>query len=144
MNSQNIAPPPTISKRTKHAIIVLVTLMTMVIFGAIVAYCYNYYPDSITPGIEFSMRQGDHRVINGSDNLVIELSRIDDNRCNPDKGTVCVWDGEINYVFKIENKEIILGSVLDARKGEDFSGYNIKFVSGDANSGVFILQKIEE
>ena len=145
MNSQTIAEPPKASRKTKTAIVICVTLMSMVIFGAVVAYCYNYYPDSITPGVEFTMRVGDRRVVNGSDNLVLELSRIDDStRCAPRDEAACVWEGEINYVFRVDNEEIIVGSVLDARKGEDVKGYNIRYVLGDEKYGVFILQKNEK
>jgi len=141
MNSKTIIQPPTISKRVKIAAIGGITIMSALIFVAIVAYCYNYYPNSITPGIEFTMRQGDKRAIKDSDNLVLELSRIDDGRCPTDGSVSCIWQGEIHYVFRVDDKEIILDSVADFKDGEKVGDFSIHFISGDEKSGVFVLQK---
>ena len=143
MSSQVQVQPPEISKRVKAVTIGGITLMCAMIFVAVVAYCYNYYPDQITPEIEFTMRQGDRREVKGS-NLVIELSRIDDNRCPADSSIACVWEGEINYVFHADNKEIVLGPVTDLKDGEKIEDYSIHYISGDEKQGVFVLQKDEK
>lgn len=142
MNSKTqIIEPPTISKRVKIVTIAGITLMSAIIFTIIVAYCYNYYPDSITPGIEFSMRQGDKRAVKDSSGLTLELSRIEDSRCLSGDNVMCVWAGEIQYVFRVDNQEIILGTATDARDGEKIKDYTIRYISGDEKSGVFVLQK---
>lgn len=143
MNSQTIVEPPKISKRVKAITIGGITLMCALIFIAAVAYCYNYYPDQITPELEFAMRKGDRREVRDT-NFVIELSDIRDDRCSAKDGVTCFWQGEIKYVFRIGDKEIILGSVLDAKDGEKIEDYTIRFVSGDEKQGVFVLQKDEK
>jgi len=115
----------------------------MVIFIAVVAYCYNYYPDHITPELEFTMRQGDKRAVRDSD-LVLELAQIDDSRCPADKGAVCIWEGELAYTFRVDEKEYVLGSVSDVKSGERIGDYIIRLISGDDKSGVFVLQKAEK
>lgn len=141
MNSQQLqVEPPKISKRVKAITIGGITLMCALIFIAVVAYCYNYYPDQITPELEFTMRKGDRREVRDT-NLVIELSDIRDDRCSAKDGITCFWQGEIKYVFHVGNKEIILGSVLGAKDGEKIEDYTIRYVSGDEKQGVFVLQK---
>lgn len=141
MNSQQLqVEPPKISKRVKAITIGGITLMCALIFVAVVAYCYNYYPDQITPELEFTMRKGDRREVRDT-NLVIELSDIRDDRCSAKDGITCFWQGEVKYVFHVGNKEIILGSVLGAKDGEKIEDYTIRYVSGDEKQGVFVLQK---
>lgn len=144
MNSQQLqVEPPKISKRVKAITIGGITLMCALIFVAVVAYCYNYYPDQITPELEFTMRQGDRREVKGTD-LVIELSRIEDNRCPADGSITCIWEGEVNYIFRVDNKEIILGSVTDLQDGEKINEYSIHYISGDEKQGIFVLRKDEK
>ena len=141
MNSQQLqVEPPKISKRVKAITIGGITLMCALIFVAVVAYCYNYYPDQITPELEFTMRKGDRREVRDT-NLVIELSDIRDDRCSAKDGITCFWQGEVKYVFHVGNKEIILGSVLGAKDGEKIEDYTIRYVSGDEKQGIFVLQK---
>lgn len=141
MNSQQLqVEPPKISKRVKAITIGGITLMCALIFVAVIAYCYNYYPDQITPELEFTMRKGDRREVRDT-NLVIELSDIRDDRCSAKDGITCFWQGEVKYVFHVGNKEIILGSVLGAKDGEKIEDYTIRYVSGDEKQGVFVLQK---
>lgn len=141
MNSQPLqVEPPKISKRVKAITIGGITLMCALIFVAVVAYCYNYYPDQITPELEFTMRQGDRREVRDTD-LVIELSDIRDDRCSTQDGITCFWEGEVKYVFHVDGREIILGSVLDSKDGEKVKDYTIRYISGDEKSGVFVLQK---
>ena len=144
MNSQALkVEPPKISKRIKAITIGGITLMCAMIFIAVVAYCYNYYPDQIMPELEFTMRQGDRREVRDS-NLVLELSDIKDNRCPTDANVMCVWEGEIQYVFHVSEKEIILGTVTDLKNGEKIDKYTLRYISGDEKQGVFVLQKNEK
>jgi hypothetical protein len=144
MNSQALkVEPPKISKRIKAVTIGGITLMCAMIFIAVVAYCYNYYPDQIMPELEFTMRQGDRREVRDS-NLVLELSDIKDNRCPTDANVMCVWEGGIQYVFHVSEKEIILGTVTDLKNGEKIDKYVLRYISGDEKQGVFVLQKNEK
>ena len=143
MNSQPQVQPPKISKRVKAVVIGGVTVMCMLIFTAVVAYCYNYYPDQITPELEFTMRQGDKRSVRES-NLVLELSRIEDSRCPADSGVACIWEGELDYIFRVDNKEYVLGTITDLKNGEQIGDYTLRYVSGDDKSGIFVLQKTEK
>ena len=143
MNSKPQVQQIKISKRVKLAVVACITVMSIVIFAAIALYCSNYYPDTISEGIEFTMRIGDRRSVRGESNLVIELADIADNRCSSlnDPTVVCFWEGEISYTFRVDNEEVTLGTVTDANNGEKIKDYAIKYISGDEKSGVFVLQK---
>ncbi|MCQ2571024.1 MAG: hypothetical protein MJ154_02140 [Candidatus Saccharibacteria bacterium] len=146
MNSKPQVQQIKISKRVKLAIIACITIMSVVIFAAIALYCSNYYPDTISEGVEFTMRVGDRRAVRGTDNLVIELANIEDGRCSSidNPSVVCFWEGEISYTFRVDNEEFTLGTVTDASDGEKIKDFAIKYISGDEKSGVFVLQKSEK
>ncbi len=144
MSSKTTVKPPKISRRVKIVTISGITVMCALIFTVIVAYCYNYYPDQIVRDIEFTMREGDRRAVRESNDLVIELSRIEDARCPSDGYVMCFWEGEIRYFFQVDGKEIVLGTVTDLKDGEKIRDYTIRYISGDEKQGVFVLQKDEK
>lgn len=68
---------------------------------------------------------------------------IDDD--NDPNQIIFSWEGQIYYHFVYDESEIVVGSALEADKSRPLGSiFTLDFVSGDENSGTFVLRRVAE
>ncbi len=133
-----------------YATIGVVFIVAAVIM-AIAAVTNNITIGRKTVGIdeEFYLEPGQTVFLKELSNTPLKLDSIenglyvdDDNDPNQ---IIFSWEGQIYYHFVYDETEIVVGSSLDADKSRPIGSiYTLDFVSGDENSGTFVLRKVAE
>ena len=138
------------AKKTRWIWPVLLAILVIAIIVLVVGLLSGRYLSSsahVKVDEEFSLKSGEQVVLSDVDNSVLKLDSIEDGRCpdSEDEDIVCSWEGQIYYHFSYEGASITVGSVLeDDTKRPLGSIYTLDFVSGDENSGTFVLRKVAE
>ena len=83
-------------------------------------------------------------VAEGS-SITIELVSIADNRCIEEEGRNCFWQGEINPVLSINDKEYRFGSELMQWTTIEGTNYTIMYIEKyEATKATFVIKIIKE
>lgn len=124
--------------------IILVVVAAIFLIGALTG---RYFTSGAQVKLdeEFSLKAGEQVVLVDANNTILKLESIEDGRCPDDDNIVCSWEGQLYYHFSYEGANVTVGSVLeDDTKRPIGSIFTLDFVSGDENSGTFILRKVAE
>lgn len=125
------------------AIILIIAVIILVV--GLVSGRYLTTGAKVKVDEEFSLKTGEQVTLVDVDNTVLKLDSIEDGRCPDDDNIVCSWEGQIYYHFSYEGTNITVGSVLENdTKRPIGSIFTLDFVSGDENSGTFVLRKVAE
>ena len=118
---------------------IIIGVLLFVVIGLIVYILLdNNYKKEVKLNESFELPLG-KGVIVKDENLKIKLISVDDSRCK--EGLQCIWEGEISYTIKINDKEEKLGTKL--MKSVDYKEYRI-LLDEENDSLKYVKLKIDK
>ena len=130
-------------KRAAWFITAIIVVVLALVLNFWLLNRYINGPKSVVAGENFTLKIGEEVSLQDLGGVSLKLHNIEDSSCPED--VECIWQGQVYYYLLRDGESVVVGSVLPDDTTRPLNDdYIINYVSGDLESGTFVLQKVEK